>query len=118
MRKPCNICGQLLSTHERRLHTTLGTMMRCGDKKRITGLCKRPYPSQNICEFCEKGGHKFLQYHHWDDKDPSLGIWVCSKCHLYCNIFEYWRLLDKYEWIKNKVKERREIGNTVKSTKA
>jgi hypothetical protein len=24
---------------------------------------------------------KRLEYHHWDDSRPSMGIWMCYQCH-------------------------------------
>lgn len=53
-----------------------------GEKVRIFGLNKRPYP--NFCELCGKPQQKGLQYHHWDKNNPNLGIWVCCGCHRFC----------------------------------
>ena len=39
---------------------------------------KRPRPES--CELC-KWGHKILHYHHWDDNNPELGLWLCGRCH-------------------------------------
>lgn len=41
---------------------------------------KRLYPSDQCCEVCGVN-HKRLMYHHWDDADPSKGVWVCYLCH-------------------------------------
>lgn len=49
---------------------------------RFRNLHKRPYTE--ICEVCGsyvKPEHKQIEYHHWDDANPSLGVWCCSKCH-------------------------------------
>lgn len=42
-------------------------------------LHKRPYPLDGKCELC---GIKLTKwdYHHWDDSNPSLGLWVCCGC--------------------------------------
>lgn len=45
----------------------------------IRGLHKRPYT--NYCEICKVWREKGLHYHHWDDHNPSRGIWVCAYCH-------------------------------------
>ncbi len=38
---------------------------------------KRPYPKS--CELCHDVRH--LDYHHWNDSNVSLGVWVCLDCH-------------------------------------
>lgn len=40
-----------------------------------------PYKRQKPkgCEICHKVTQ--LSYHHWDDSDPSKGIWVCHQHH-------------------------------------
>ena len=40
---------------------------------------KRPR-TDDVCELCGKVVRK-LDYHHWDDKHPECGIWVCLRCH-------------------------------------
>jgi hypothetical protein len=55
-------------------HSLLG-----GEFKNVS---KRPYPLG--CELCgatTNGVLRALVYHHWDDAFPSVGIWVCQKCH-------------------------------------
>jgi len=47
---------------------------------------KRPRPD-NICELCG-GEHRMLHYHHWDDKHPEKGLWVCRLCHWICEAVE------------------------------
>jgi len=39
---------------------------------------KRDHTAQ--CEMCDRSD-KRLVYHHWDDSDYSLGIWICVSCH-------------------------------------
>ena len=46
---------------------------------------KRPRPDN--CELCNKAPLK-LQWHHWNDKDLSKGIWVCFRCHMFCEAIE------------------------------
>lgn len=66
-------------TPESMRHTTLGTKGPNGKMVVITGLNKRPHPGR--CELCGRVG-KRLAYHHWDNKEPSRGIWVSYKCHM------------------------------------
>ena len=40
---------------------------------------KRLYPEDNKCELCHK--EKRLVYHHWNNKDFSKGMWICTICH-------------------------------------
>lgn len=41
-------------------------------------LNKRPRP--NACEVCGIVVDR-LDYHHWDDEHPCLGLWLCLSCH-------------------------------------
>ena len=50
-------------------------------KKYISGLNKRDYPADNKCEICGRFQPRRLAYHHWDNKNPNWGIWVCLPCH-------------------------------------
>lgn len=47
--------------------------------KWYNNLHKRPYPLNGRCEICIAPLTKY-DYHHWDDNNPSLGIWVCASC--------------------------------------
>ena len=62
----------------------IGTVDANGNKKVIFGR-KREYPFDEKCEVCKVYG-KRLVYHHWDDSEPILGMWVCTRCH---NVAEY-----------------------------
>lgn len=48
--------------------------------KVIYGLNKRPYPKDGRCEICGQKS-KRLFYHHWNDENLNMGIWVCFNCH-------------------------------------
>lgn len=73
----------------------------------IEHLHKRPRPE--TCEMCGEGQGKRLYYHHWDDDDPSLGIWVGFKCHRLVElvdskgIYGVVSLVKQYESLKAKV---------------
>lgn len=43
-------------------------------------VLKRDYPEDECCELCGKEGRR-LCYHHWDDTNLSLGMWICCRCH-------------------------------------
>lgn len=70
----------------------------------LYGLNKRSYPDNDICEICEgsfpNSIHRRarLAYHHWDDKNPSNGIWVCLWCHRLVEAVD----LENYEFKINK----------------
>lgn len=68
-----------------RRETVLGT----GDYRNVTtiyGLSKRPHPGR--CEVCEGFQDKKLNYHHWDDEHPGLGIWLCFWCHAVAELID------------------------------
>lgn len=44
-----------------------------------TLVAKRPRPD-DTCEVCNRITPR-LEYHHWDDKHPCLGLWLCPGCH-------------------------------------
>lgn len=50
--------------------------------RRYFGLHKRSFPLDNKCELC---GEELIRYgyHHWDDNNPNLGIWVCHFCDFF-----------------------------------
>ena len=54
--------------------------------KRFKGLHKRVYP--NHCEICGVLRERRLHYHHWDDSNPSRGIWICFYCHRLVEFYE------------------------------
>ncbi len=63
-------------------------LTRLGTSKGIFhGLIKRPYPKQNNCELCKRE-IKRLVYHHWDDNNLNLGVWVCDYCHKFTERFD------------------------------
>ena len=49
-----------------------------GNPIHIKNLKKQDYSSR--CELCGRTKIR-LAYHHWNKKKPSMGIWVCQKCH-------------------------------------
>ena len=64
---------------------------------RIAG--KRPRPDH--CEMCD-ATPKRLVYHHWNDDDYSLGLWVCQGCHNVAHTWEDKRLrMARYRALKS-----------------
>jgi hypothetical protein len=39
------------------------------------------------CELCGKKIDR-LNYHHWNPKDLSLGMWLCNHCHFWVGVLE------------------------------
>lgn len=75
--------------------------------KYYTGLNKRPYPQYIRCELCGNISKK-LDYHHWDDNNPNLGIWVCYKCHSVCEAIEHQQftsISEKYKEMKKTIEK-------------
>lgn len=49
-----------------------------GKKVYIRVVGKRAHPG--TCEVCGRADRR-LAYHHWDDANYSLGLWLCGACH-------------------------------------
>lgn len=61
---------------------------------------KRDYPKDRKCELCGAEGKNKrridpLDYHHWDDKNISKGMWLCQKCH---RRVEGWEIFCRNFW--------------------
>jgi len=60
--------------------------VRSGNKRYyVKAENKRDYTGQ--CEMCDRSDRR-LVYHHWDDSDYSLGIWICQGCHNAAHVVE------------------------------
>lgn len=69
-----------------------------------TKVNKRPY--SETCELCGGTNKRRLDYHHWDDDNPSNGLWLCRRCHFFVEMFEQKGfLLPLYEGLKKLVEE-------------
>lgn len=80
-----------------RLNTGVGT---------VHGLNKRPYPPNQLCEFCGNIS-LHLSYHHWDPADLNVGLWLCAKCHRIAEVFDLTgipSLQFKYSALKKRAK--------------
>jgi len=80
----------------------------CINGKHVT-VRKRRF--QGYCELCGRtdlgrGKAHHLYYHHWDDKHPEYGIWVCFWCHRYCEAVDddsEYRMMEKYKCLKKQI---------------
>lgn len=76
-----NVERQRHSTKEwRRNHR--GDSRKVGRIRLPKGERKRPYTG--VCEICGKidNGSRMLEYHHWDDEMPAMGMYLCNRCHM------------------------------------
>ncbi len=64
-------------------HNAIGTVI---DSKKtiVRKLKKRPRP--DLCEVCEDRPAK--AYHHWNNEDPSIGLWLCFRCHMAAEVMD------------------------------
>ena len=62
---------------------------------------KRDYPSNGRCELC--GQERRLFYHHWDNNNLMLGLWLCPHCHILAEQTEKGISSEKYLELKRKV---------------
>ena len=58
-------------------------------------------PRSNACELCGRVKSR-LHYHHWDDKTPERGMWVCMLCHSHITAYEK-GFHERYLKLKNKL---------------
>jgi hypothetical protein len=69
------------------------------------GLHKRKYTGK--CELCGVTVSKYLRYHHWDDSNPSVGVWLCTRCHNIAEaidkIIENPLLLNQYKELRRRI---------------
>jgi len=61
-------------------------------KRHAVRVNKRPRP--DACELCGDVDTK-LNYHHWNEDNPSLGMWLCTPCHFNVEAYEHGKI-DKY----------------------
>lgn len=75
--------------------------------KRIR-IKKREYPINQKCELCNRK-KKRLGYHHWDNNQPELGMWICVRCHHVAEALEDLgkNLVKKYFKLKEEIKNGR-----------
>ena len=62
---------------------------------------KRARPE--TCELCGRESIK-LNWHHWDDDNLSLGLWLCSYCHIFAGRVEI-NLVERYLKLRDRIGE-------------
>lgn len=88
-------------TSASRRRTTLGTTIN-GRRVILTGLNKRKRPSS--CELCGNEPKKMLYYHHWLNDFPSVGMWLCYRCHMLAEVIDKkTALIEQYKKLKNTI---------------
>lgn len=79
-----------------RSYKHVSTMIR-GNHVLLKAPYKRIKPTE--CELCgEERAH--LHYHHWDNENPSIGLWLCYRCHMFAERAD--ALTDWYFELKEK----------------
>ena len=53
------------------------------------------------CEICNKTDCR-LDYHHWNDDNPAIGLWLCRSCHWHAEAYER-GLINKYLELKGQL---------------
>jgi hypothetical protein len=72
-----------------------------GSKHKPILAIKRTRP--NNCELCEQNRRR-LYYHHWQEDNPSIGLWLCNMCHSFAEIYDK-KMSPKYRHLKIEVIE-------------
>lgn len=77
--------------------------------KHYSGLSKRPFPLDGSCELCNQILTPGYCYHHFDDSNPSLGIYACGRCDFLAEGLDEidknpWKV-DAYRRLKEEVEE-------------
>ncbi len=47
------------------------------DGRVVFGLNRKP--RSEVCELCRRNSRR-LHFHHWDDSDLNIGLWLCVPC--------------------------------------
>jgi len=61
---------------------------------------KRARP--DTCELCSKAVAR-LDYHHWDNEQPHLGLWLCISCHIFAGRVDN-DMVNKYLDLKGSIR--------------
>ena len=72
-----------------------------GIKRRIKVDRKSPKPGR--CELCHKEAQKQgMNWHHWDDEHPEIGLWLCLNCHGFAEGADSGLKVEEYSSLKDK----------------
>ena len=80
-----------------RRHNRLSTTV--DGKHQVIKVKKRPRPE--TCELCNELPTK-MEWHHWNDNHPEIGMWLCSRCHRFAEGVDRGLSLDLYLELKRK----------------
>jgi len=83
-------------------HQHLNTIIN-GKPERILRLNKREWTG--YCELCGKEVKKYLHYHHWDDENLNIGLWLCIYCHRFAERVDKGIKVSDYERLKEMVEK-------------
>lgn len=103
-KKKWYICKKCKNKHSKEYcrKNIIDTIDKNGKKIKIK-VIKRTRPEK--CEFCGWMSDK-LDYHHWDEKNPHWGLWLCGFCHKIVEIFEHKpNIIEEYIKLKRKIEE-------------
>lgn len=64
-------------------------------------VLKRDYPEDDCCELCGRKTIK-IDYHHWDETNLGIGMWLCYRCHIFAHGVEDGYLI-KYMELKEEI---------------
>lgn len=69
------------------------------DRKMVYGITRRPRPE--TCELCRRNSRR-LHYHHWNDEEIEVGLWLCTACHRLAEVVDKGAIedVDKYLELK------------------
>lgn len=69
-------------------------------------LNKRKRPFSNQCELCKEKQQR-IEYHHWNDRKPENGLWLCFDCHRLAERMDKFglKIARKYFKLKNEIEE-------------
>jgi len=80
------------------------------NKSVIIKVKKRPWTG--VCELCRRarfteenkeGYNGQLDWHHWDDNNPGLGMWLCHVCHQFAGGIEHGLKVNDYLKLKDAI---------------
>lgn len=58
-------------------------------------------------ELCNNSGRR-LYYHHWDDNNMNMGMWICGHCHTFAEWVEKgWSM--KYQKLKETIESEMQV---------
>ena len=95
---PNYVEGCRIKSRDHARQNLLGTYV--NGKKVLVHVKKRQWPGH--CELCEREDRK-LFYHHWDDSNMSLGLWLCLRCHMFAENADIEGITQKYSELKQRI---------------